>query len=363
MKNKERIDRLNGRLARLKALMAESGFDGLLVSKTENQIYLCDFPFEDSCLLITQDKNYMLTDFRYMEAAAEACPMYELVKLTENLSEGEFIESLKLPCLATENGTLTVNMYEQLKKDLTLTELADATDLIDKMRMIKDAYEIDCITKAVDLTDACFTHMLDFIKVGMTEKQVALEIELFFKKNGAERLSFDTICVSGVRTSLPHGVPTDKKLESGDFVTLDFGCVINGYCSDMTRTIALGSVTDEQRKVYGIVLAAQQAGIDGLKSGLTYLEADMLARKVIQDAGYGDYFGHSMGHGVGLEIHENPTVGPRGGHGYLKEGMAVTIEPGIYLPKKFGVRIEDLAIITSSGIIDKVHSTKELIIL
>ena len=233
---------------------------------------------------------------------------------------------------------------------------------MEDIRIIKDETELAAMERAIELTDRCFSHMLQTLHPGMTEREGALEIETFLKKNGAQRLSFDTICVSGMRTSLPHGVPSDKIIEKGDLVTMDFGCVVDGYCSDMTRTVAIGSATDEQREVYNIVLEAQLAALSALKAGMEWAQGDKIARDIIEAAGYGPYFGHGLGHGVGLEIHELPTMSRRG-RGVFAENMTVTVEPGIYLPKKFGVRIEDLAIITSSGIINKVKSNKEFIIL
>lgn len=204
--------------------------------------------------------------------------------------------------------------------------------------------------------------MLNYLKPGLTELEAAFELEMFLRKEGAQALSFDTILVSGVRTSLPHGVPSEKKLEKGDFITMDFGCIVDGYCSDMTRTVALGKVSQEQKEVYNIVLEAQKNGCDAIRQGLSCRDADKACRDIITDAGYGEFFGHGTGHGVGLEIHEAPTLNARSDE-VLEENMIVTIEPGIYLPKQFGVRIEDLAIVTASGIINLVKSDKELIVV
>ena len=212
------------------------------------------------------------------------------------------------------------------------------------------------------LGDRCFSHILGFIEPGMSEKQVAEEIERFLLAGGAEGLAFDTISVSGERGCLPHGEPTDKLIEKGEFLTLDFGAVINGYCGDMTRTIAIGSITPEKRKVYDIVLEAQLAAIDFIKAGVRCSDADKVARDIITNAGYGEYYPHGLGHGVGKLVHEAPTLNAKSEE-ILEKNMVVTIEPGIYIPDKFGVRIEDLAIVTDFGIINKVESKKELIIL
>jgi Xaa-Pro aminopeptidase len=228
--------------------------------------------------------------------------------------------------------------------------------------IIKNEQEIKSISKAAALGDRCFSHILGFIKPGMSEKQVAAEIERFLYANGAEGLAFDTISVSGERSCLPHGEPSDKIIEKGEFLTLDFGAVIDGYCGDMTRTIAIGFVTQEMRKVYDIVLEAQLAAVDFIKAGVRCFDADKVARDIIINAGYGEYFPHGLGHGVGTLVHEAPTLNSKSEE-VLEKDMVVTIEPGIYIPDKFGVRIEDLAIVTDFGIINKVESMKELIIL
>ncbi len=228
--------------------------------------------------------------------------------------------------------------------------------------MVKTEKEIESISKAAEIGDACFEHILEFIKIGMTEKAVADEIERFLFSHGATGLAFDTICVSGERTNLPHGEPSDKIIEFGDFVTMDLGAIVDGYCGDMTRTIAMGSVTEEQKKVYEVVLKAQTEACKAIKSGVKCFDVDKVARDIITEAGFGDYFIHGLGHGVGTLVHESPTLNSKSDE-ILAENMVVTIEPGIYIPNKFGVRIEDLAIVTSFGIINKVKSKKELIIL
>lgn len=228
--------------------------------------------------------------------------------------------------------------------------------------VIKNDKEIEIISRAAALGDLCFSHILGFIKPGMREREVAAEIERFLFENGAEGLAFPTICVSGERSCLPHGEPSDKLIEKGEFLTLDFGAVIDGYCADMTRTVAIGSVTPEMRRVYNTVLEAQLAAIDFIKAGVRCFDADKVARDIIADAGYGEYFVHGLGHGVGKQVHEAPTLNSKSKE-VLAENMVITIEPGIYITDRFGVRIEDLAIVTESGIINKVKSAKELIIL
>jgi len=227
---------------------------------------------------------------------------------------------------------------------------------------VKTQKELLSIMKAADMGDLCFYHMLDFLKTGMSEIEAAFEIDRVLAGFGSERSAFPTICVSGVRTNQPHGEPTDKIIEKGDFVTMDFGAVVDGYCADMTRTVAMGHVTDFQVKIYNTVIAAQLAAINVCVAGARCFDVDKAARDIIELAGYGEEFCHGTGHGVGTEVHELPKLN-RESEDILEENMAVTIEPGIYIPGKFGVRIEDLAIVKKFGIINVVKSTKELIIL
>ncbi len=229
-------------------------------------------------------------------------------------------------------------------------------------RTVKTPEELLLIMKAEAMGDAAFEYMLDFIKVGMTEIQVAEEIERVLRAMGAEGLSFDTIAVSGVNSNQPHGVPSDKKIQEGDFLTMDLGALYKGYCGDMTRTVAIGYATDEMKKIYDIVLRSQLAGLAAVKEGVLCRDVDKASRNIIDEAGYGEYYIHGTGHGVGIQVHEAPTLNARSEE-ILKENQAVTVEPGIYLPDKFGVRIEDLAIVTKFGIINCTRSEKELIIL
>lgn len=229
-------------------------------------------------------------------------------------------------------------------------------------KMIKTPDALLNIMKAEAMGDICFSHIMEFMKVGMTEQNVADEIEKTLKKLGAEDLSFPTICVSGSRTEYPHGEPTDKIIEEGDLVTIDMGAVVCGYCGDMTRTVAMGYVSEHQREVYDIVLRSQEAGLAAIKSGVKCFDVDQICRNIITEAGYGEQFVHGTGHGVGVKVHESPTLNKKSEE-ILEEFMPVTVEPGIYIPGTFGVRIEDLAIVTDFGIINTTKSTKELIIL
>ena len=228
--------------------------------------------------------------------------------------------------------------------------------------MVKTPDEILKIMKAAAMGEICFSHIIEYIRPGMTELQVSDEIEKTLMRLGAEGLSFPTICVSGINTTLPHGEPTDKIIEDGDFVTMDFGAIVEGYCGDMTRTIAISHVSEKQKEVYDVVLRSQLAGLAACKAGVRCRDVDAVSRNIIRDAGYGDYYIHGTGHGVGTEVHEPPTLNAKSDE-TLEEFMPVTVEPGIYIPNEFGVRIEDLAIITEFGIINTVKSEKELIII
>ena len=256
---------------------------------------------------------------------------------------------------------MTVAQYKHLDNALQV-ELVPAQGLVNGLRGAKDQEELDAMVQAQRISERAFDEILKFIKPGVTEKEIAAKLEYDMLRFGAQKMSFDPIVVSGPNGSLPHGVPSDKKVEKGEFITMDFGCIYNGYCSDMTRTVALGEPTEEMRKVYDVVLQAQLAGLAASKAGVTGKSIDAAARKVIEDAGYGEYFGHGYGHSVGIEIHEAPNANMRD-ETPMPVGAAVSAEPGIYLPGRFGVRIEDVAIMTEDGCIDITKAPKELIVL
>lgn len=352
----------NIRLESLRTRIEKSGISGLYVTKDANVRYLTGKDGADCALWITASDAFILTDFRYKEMALELKPLYVFKEIKEDKDVCVFLNQQKKMNVGVEKDNLTLAQYLTFKENINEHTLVPTEGLIEELREIKDPSEIEATQKACSIGDACFEHMCGLLKAGIAEKAAALEIEHFMKSNGAEDLSFKTICVSGTKTSYPHGIPDNKIIENGDFVTMDYGCKVDGYCSDMTRTVAIGSATDEMKAVYAIVLQAQLAACHGIKAGMLCKDADKIARDIIQAAGYGEYFGHGLGHGTGLEIHEAPRLSPSY-VGALKENNIVSIEPGIYLPGKFGVRIEDLVTVTSSGIINNVHSPKELIIL
>ncbi|MEG1441984.1 MAG: M24 family metallopeptidase, partial [Oscillospiraceae bacterium] len=250
--------------------------------------------------------------------------------------------------------------YKKFLDELKNVELLPLLSEIDALRMVKSPEEIAKMEIAEEIGVKAFLHILKYLKIGVSESDIATEIEYSMRKNGGSGTSFDTIVVSGAKSSLPHGKPDEKKLEYGDFVTMDFGCKYNGYCSDMTRTIVMGQASDEQKKIYNVVKDAQTAGLSAIRAGILGKDADTVARKVIEDSGYGKYFGHSLGHGVGLCIHELPNLSPKS-EITLLENMVVTCEPGIYIPSFGGVRIEDMVVVKTESVVNLTKLSKELI--
>lgn len=336
--------------------------DGALIVSPENRRYFTGFNASDGFLFITKSGSVFLTDSRYIEAAKNKIICCEVEEQKGKLMD--YAKRFNCKVLAVEADRLTVTQLKNLRKALHGIKLTTvATDkIIDSFRAVKNEAEIENICKAQRIAEAAFDHILGFIKVGVTEKEVALELDHYMLSHGANGLSFETIAISGANTSKPHGVPTDKKIEHGDFVTMDYGAVVNGYHSDMTRTVAVGAASDEQKKIYKIVFEAQLAVLRVLKNGVKCSDADKAARDVITEAGYGEYFRHSTGHGVGIEIHEKPFISPKS-TATLRSGNVVTDEPGIYIPGKFGVRIEDMALITENGCKNLTKAPKELIII
>ncbi len=343
----------------------KSSNEAILISSQENRRYFTAFPSSDGYLIVTKDDAVFFTDSRYIEAAQKnsLCKAQLLTRLSVEIKS--FFEENKIEKIYTETERLSVALLSQLRKifsPIKITPSQKLENVINNLRAVKEIEEIKNIKKAQAIAEDAFNHILRFIKPGVTEKQIALELDFYMLSHGAEAISFETIAVTGEKTSMPHGVPDETVVKEGDFITMDFGAVYKGYHSDMTRTIAVGSVSEEQREIYNIVLKAEENALSVLKKGLSCADADNAARSVIEDAGYGEYFGHGTGHGVGVEIHENPNLSPRSTQ-KLKVGNVVTVEPGIYIPGKFGVRIEDMALITETGYENLTSTPKELIIL
>lgn len=358
---------LNGMiLDKLKSSVSTAADCGIITSDV-NRRYFTGMKSSAGTLVVFPEKVYLIIDFRYIEKAEKLLGNTEIeVIMQENLYEQ--INRLLLrhgaDTAAPESDSCTLAQFEQFKNNLNCEVLSDNkfSELINYLRLVKTETEIEKIIQAQRVAEKGFEHMLSYIHEGLTEREIQLELDYFMLKNGAEALSFDTIALSGKNTSLPHGVPSDKRVEQGDFVLLDFGAVVDGYHSDMTRTVCVGQPTDEMKHVYNIVLEAQLAGLNAVKAGISGKELDRIARNVIDNAGFGECFGHSLGHGVGMEIHEAPTASPRS-QDILPEDSVVTVEPGIYIPDKFGVRIEDFVVVKQDGCLNMTEAPKELIVL
>ncbi len=344
----------------------KNSHEAILIHSPENRRYFTDFPSSDGYLVVTKDDAVFFTDSRYIEAAQKSISVCKAQLLTRLSKEVKiFLEKNHIEKIYTETERLSVSLLSQFRKIFSPVKASPSKRLenvINELRMVKAPEEIECIKKAQSIAEYAFEHILTFIKPGVTEKRIALELDFYMLSHGAEALSFETIAVTGKKTSMPHGVPDDTVVENGDFITIDFGAVYKGYHSDMTRTVAVGNVSNEQKEIYNIVLKAQETALSVLKAGLPCSEADKVARDIIANAGYGNCFGHGTGHGVGIEIHELPNLSPRS-DAILEIGNVVTVEPGIYIPDKFGVRIEDMALITEAGFENLTNTPKELIIL
>ena len=355
------------KLTKFKTQMAEQGFDAAIISSYVNIRYLTGFDYTDGYVLVTKNKSYVLTDFRYVEAARAAVDANDFEILTPDTSMGVCMCSLldenQCKTVAFEDATLAVATLERFKTALVGKELVPgASKIADGLRLCKDIDEIEKMKKAQAITDAAFEHILKFLTPNTTEIEAALELEFFMRRMGSEGVAFDTIAVSGSASSLPHGVPRNVKLEKG-FFTMDYGAKVDGYCSDMTRTVVIGKADAEIKKVYNTVLTAQKAAIEVIKEGTLCRECDKVARDIINNAGYEGRFGHSLGHGVGMYIHEAPSLSGRAPEDMrLMRGHIVTAEPGIYIEGLYGCRIEDmLAIMPDGSTYDFTHSPKDLI--
>ena len=339
--------------------------DGLLLTSRYSRYYGAEFDIAEGVAIVTKAGCRYFTDSRYIESAQNGIKGFEVLMVDR--ANGYFkrindaIADFGVSCLGYEEAYLTVAEFQGYEKNLHAS-LTPMNRAINGFRSVKEEWELKLMRKAQSIADTAFSEVLTKIKVGMTEKQLQAELIYCLLKNGGEGLSFDPIVVSGPNTSLPHGVAGDRVIQAGDFITMDFGVLYKGYCSDMTRTVAVGFATEEMEKVYETVLKAQLAGIAATKAGVTGKVIDGAARQVISDAGYGEYFGHGYGHSLGLEVHEAPSCNPSG-ETQMEVNMIASAEPGIYLPGKFGVRIEDVVIFREDGCENITHSPKNLIII
>ena len=352
-------------IKKIQEKLIEKNLDAVLVTDEKNQRYASGFPITDGAVVVGLEKSWLITDSRYIEAA-EAAVDGSLTEVVLYDREHPLTGIIRSVCagmarLAAEDKKLSHVGYLGYEKALG-RELLPAGDLFETLRASKTEEEIACMIEAQRISEKALETVLHIIKPGMTERQVAAELVYNMLKNGSEGNSFDPIVITGSKTSLPHGVPGDKVIQSGDFVTMDFGSIKHGYCSDMTRTVAVGSASEEMRNVYDTVLRAQLAGIAAAKAGVPGKEIDAAARKVISDAGYGKYFGHGFGHSLGLDIHELPNANPSG-EAPMPAGAVCSAEPGIYIPGRFGVRIEDVMVIREGGAEIITKAPKELLVL
>lgn len=343
------------------------GLDAMLITGGHNLLYASGFDSgEDGMTLVSRQGAWYFTDSRYIEAAGKQVSGAE-VQMVETgrgytVLINQVLEANGLKKVGFEEGTMTVADHT-LYADKLSCELVPAQSVLTPLRSVKDRGQLEIMIQAQRIAEKALDEALGYLKPGMTETEVAARLTFDMMRFGARKMSFDPIVASGPNSSMPHAVPTDRKIQAGDFVTMDFGCIYGGYCSDMTRTVVVGGQpTDEMRKVYDTVLQAQLAGIAAARAGVTGKDIDGAARKVIADAGYGAYFGHSFGHGVGIEIHESPNAAPSNDQA-MPVGAVISAEPGIYLPGKFGVRIEDVLYLTETGCENLTKAPKELICL
>lgn len=344
---------------RLKKLVSVIPANATLIFSPHNLYYFSGFTGGEGMLYIDKSRLLLFTDSRYTVQAKEECPDFEIID-TAQMSVSEFLKQQGDKAYGFEDDYVTFSKFAGLKRITPKSVFSPVSSHIDRIRMIKDENELKLIKKATEIADSAYTYILDKISVGKTEREIALDLEYFMLSSGADGLSFDTIAASGVRSCMPHGVATDKVIENGDFLTLDFGCKYKGYCSDMTRTVVLGKASEKQKEIYNIVLEAQKASLNTIRAGELAKAVDEAARGVIENAGYGKNFGHGLGHSLGLLVHESPSCSPKSSD-ILTENMMMTIEPGIYLDDFGGVRIEDLVLVTADGYENFTKSKKELI--
>ena len=338
------------RLTKLREALAAEGLDAILITQPENRRYLSGFTGSAGVLLISADEAIIATDFRYYEQAEKQAPDFCLAKITDKFKAllPELVQQVGAKRVGFESTHLTVDQYQQWQEVAEGFELVPTKELVERIRAVKDDDELGKIRKAIALSDEAIAHIVGFIEPGMTEKEVAWELEVFMRTRGAEKLAFDLIVGSGPNGAMPHATVSERVIRAGEPIVIDLGAMIDGYNSDLTRTICAGQADDKFKEIYDIVLTAQLTAEQSIRPGMTGKQADAIARQVIEEAGYGENYGHGLGHGVGLAVHEKPTVG-RLSEDVLEPGMVFTVEPGIYLPGWGGVRIEDIVVLREDG--------------
>jgi Xaa-Pro aminopeptidase len=354
-----------GRIARIQAALEAEGVDAVYVAHLPNVRYLCGFTGSNGCLVIGRSGARFLTDGRYRAQSAEEVQgaEVEVYGLPDELDRGleRACSDFGVSTVGFEAAHLTVAALDRLR-EATGLEVRPTTQLVERLRMVKEPAELDRIREAARMADEGLAHVLERVTEGVTERELALELEFFMRRQGADDVSFDLIVAAAERSALPHAHPTDRQVEKGRYLLFDLGCIFEGYCSDMTRTIMVGDPDQRHREIYDLVARAQQAGLDAVRPGTPAADVDRAARRVIEDAGLGDAFGHGLGHGVGVEIHEAPTLRSTS-RDVLEVGHVITIEPGVYLPGWGGVRIEDLVVVAPEGADVLSRSSKALQVL
>lgn len=355
---------VSSRIDAIRQRMAEEQVEALYIQSPTNRRYVSGFTGSAGAVVIGLHDVWLLVDFRYVDQAKVQAPQCTLIHVDEQLeSLASLLKEARLHRVGFEAEHITVQAHKALEAKIEAVEWVATDKWIEKVRGIKDAAELAAMQQAIDLADNAFIHILDYMTPGRTEKEIALELEFFLRRAGAERIAFASIVASGPNGALPHAVPTDRSLRAGDLVTLDFGCVVEGYCSDITRTVAIRTADERSRELYDLVLRAQQAGVEAVRPGRIGKDVDAVARQLIADAGYGDYFGHGLGHGIGLDVHEEyPRLSKRG-EVELQPGMVCSVEPGIYIPDWGGIRIEDLVVVQADGCRVLTKSDKTLLIV
>ena len=352
---------MNTRLEGPRRALQEQELDAILITRPENQRYLSGFTGGEGALLITPQKALLLTDFRYYEQVAEEAPAFELVKVAGNMPSvlKDTLRELGVKKLAFESTHLTHSLYQQWRKATRGIAWVPTTDVVETQRLIKDRAELASIRKAVAIADEACDHIRQFVRPGMTEREVSWELEAHVRTHGAEAVAFTFIVGSGPNGAKPHAVVQERRVKAGEPIVIDMGARVSGYHSDVTRTFCVGKPSKKLQEIYDIVLRAQLAAEQHAKPGMLGREVDAIARQIIVDAGYGKEFGHGLGHGVGLAVHEGPRASLQS-DSVLQPGMVFTIEPGIYVPGWGGVRIEDMVVVTPSGVNVLTKARKEL---
>ncbi|KLU61985.1 aminopeptidase YpdF [Peptococcaceae bacterium CEB3] len=344
--------------------MAENDLQAVILRSPENRYYFSNFRGTAGYLLITPEETFLYTDFRYLDQAKTQAPLYKIIHHRVNALEHicSDLAGLRVSRLGLEMDVTPAADYLEITGSMPSVEMLDISGDIFALRMIKDAEEIRKISRGIEICDHAFSHILNFIHAGISEREIGLELEIFMRKEGAEGIKTNHVIASGERSALPHGQATDRRVKKGDFVTMDYGARVDGYYSDFTRTVIIGEPSPQRIEIYRVVQQAQMEALVAIGPGKVCSEMDEVGRSVIRKAGYGEFFGHSLGHSLGLSIHEKPGM-RAGDPNRLQPGMVMSVEPGIYLPGFGGVRIEDVIVVTEKGCVNFTHSTKELQVL